>query len=165
MYRDRTRCLEKDSMLSRLQKKPHRTSRAHSPAVRLTVAAAGIVLLGRILTRSDLAQTPAEQPAAAERQAWQQKSEQRDRAYVRLLLRRGMTEDKIANRLSLTTQFARFNPDGDLQAYITSIINDVKGGLQADKQSQSTTPTSQAAAGGVLLAAASAQSSASAPID
>jgi hypothetical protein len=127
----------------------------------LTPALAVLALMGVLA----LGQQPSMAQQADQHQVWQQRSEQRDRAYVRLLLQRGTPEEKIASRLSLTTQFARLNPDGDLQAYVQSIIDEEKSSSQAPKQRQSQsqppTVTSPIAASGVLLQTTSVQASGS----
>jgi hypothetical protein len=132
------------------------TNRALIPALAV-LALMGVLTLG---------QHPSMAQQADQHQVWQQRSEQRDRAYVRLLLQRGTPEEKIASRLSLTTQFARLNPGGDLQAYVRSIIDAEKSSSQPPKQTQSQsqppTANSQLVPSGVLLQTTSVQSSTSA---
>jgi len=79
----------------------------------------------------------------AEKHQTSQQSLQRDRNYVHRLLERGTSDAKIESSLTLSTQFASFNPGGDIQAYVSNLVAEEKAKLQKTKQNQSSAIASQ----------------------
>lgn len=76
----------------------------------------------------------------------QERSVQRDRAYVSQLLKRGTPEAKVESLLQLTSQFHSFTPSGDFHAYAQSLITKTKTNLNQQKQTQPSGASSQATA-------------------
>jgi len=88
-------------------------------------------------------------PAKAQeksQQSPQERSVQRDRAYVSQLLKRGTPEAKVESLLQLSSQFRSFAPSGDFHAYAHSLIAKAKTNLNQQKQNQPSGASSQATA-------------------